>query len=271
MSLSGFLDSLFGDEAPSGGREPARLRTVAWRDAQGAPHKLEYALYVKRGVRRYKLTVREGRAVEVTAPRSGSGAAADRLVLENLGWIARQMSAWSRDRAALGLPPFAPRDGGTVLYRGETAHIRLGFRSHAAVRGEDGGWELRLALAAGASPDEVCAALAVLLKKEAKRVIAESYARMAPRARRLPLSWQLSGARMRWGVCTAKGTVRWAWRLIFVPDELIDYVVAHELSHLIEFNHSKAFWHEVSLIDPAWQEHRKALRRYRADALPDIR
>lgn len=271
MSLSGFLESLFGDAEPSGDRGAARLRAVAWRDAQGVPHKLEYTLCLKRGVRRYKLTVREGRAVEVTAPKSASGTSADRLVLENLDWIARQMSAWSRDRAALGLPAFSPLDGGTVLFRGQGARIRLGFRSHEAVRAGDGSWELRLAVPKDAAPDAVRAALSVLLRKEAKRAIAESYARMAPRARRLPVSWQLSGARMRWGVCTAKGTVRWAWRLIFVPDELIDYVVAHELSHLIEFNHSKAFWHEVSLIDPAWSEHRKALRRYRADALPDIR
>lgn len=64
----------------------------------------------------------------------------------------------------------------------------------------------------------------------------------------------------RWGSCSAQGSVQLNWRMIVFSDEIIDYVVIHELLHLRHFNHSKDFWAGVGCLVPNYKEVRKALR-----------
>ncbi len=71
---------------------------------------------------------------------------------------------------------------------------------------------------------------------------------------------RLSYARTLWGSCTSRGVVRLNWRLIQKPLHLVDYVVAHELSHLIEMNHSSAFWRTVERVYPNYAAARKELK-----------
>lgn len=78
---------------------------------------------------------------------------------------------------------------------------------------------------------------------------------------RLP-HFRLSRAKTRWGSCNSKGVIHLNWRLIQLPIELIDYVVAHELSHLIEMNHSPAFWAQVERIYPNFRAARTRLKEY---------
>ena len=54
----------------------------------------------------------------------------------------------------------------------------------------------------------------------------------------------------------------YSWRLIMAPPEVLDYVAAHEVAHLVEMNHSQAFWDVVVSIDPDFKEHRKWLRAH---------
>ncbi|MFH1605020.1 MAG: M48 family metallopeptidase [Pseudomonadota bacterium] len=70
----------------------------------------------------------------------------------------------------------------------------------------------------------------------------------------------LSNARTQWGMCREDGRVRLNWRLIHLPLRLVDYVVAHELAHLREMNHSPRFWDEVGRIYPDYQAARRELR-----------
>lgn len=71
---------------------------------------------------------------------------------------------------------------------------------------------------------------------------------------------KISNAQKRWGSCSSKGNINLNWRLIMSPIEIIDYVVIHELAHLIEPNHSKNFWYHVQRIQPEYKQHRKWLK-----------
>jgi predicted metal-dependent hydrolase len=77
----------------------------------------------------------------------------------------------------------------------------------------------------------------------------------------------LSSANTRWGSCSHKGEIRLSWRLLKAPPHLIDYVVAHEVAHLKEMNHSPAFWQVVAQLYPDYILARKELEslepRYR--------
>lgn len=68
----------------------------------------------------------------------------------------------------------------------------------------------------------------------------------------------------RWGSCSGKGNLNFNWKLVLLPEELIDYVVVHELAHRKEMNHSPRFWEIVKQQIPDYKERRKRLREYEA-------
>ena len=74
---------------------------------------------------------------------------------------------------------------------------------------------------------------------------------------------RLSHARTQWGSCNVRGIVRLNWRLIHLSISLVDYVIAHELSHLVEMNHSSAFWRTVESICPDYVTMRNELKGIR--------
>ena len=74
---------------------------------------------------------------------------------------------------------------------------------------------------------------------------------------------KISDAQRRWGSCSAKGNLNFSWRLIMAPLRVIDYVVAHELAHLEEKNHSKAFWNKVKIMLLDYEQYKDWLKENR--------
>jgi len=72
----------------------------------------------------------------------------------------------------------------------------------------------------------------------------------------------LRDTRSRWGSCTANGRLMFSWRLIMAPPEVLEYVAAHEVAHLVELNHAPEFWCVVAELMPAYQQHRAWLREH---------
>lgn len=68
--------------------------------------------------------------------------------------------------------------------------------------------------------------------------------------------------RSRWGSCSSRGTIALNWRLVLMPPSVSDYVILHELMHLRQPNHSRAFWREVALVCPDWREAEAWLRTH---------
>ncbi|MFQ5439756.1 MAG: M48 family metallopeptidase, partial [Paracoccaceae bacterium] len=70
----------------------------------------------------------------------------------------------------------------------------------------------------------------------------------------------LRDTRSRWGSCSTEGNLMFSWRLAMAPPEVLDYVVAHEVAHLLEMNHSAHFWAQVALLVPGYRAPRRWLR-----------
>jgi predicted metal-dependent hydrolase len=75
-------------------------------------------------------------------------------------------------------------------------------------------------------------------------------------------SLALRDTRSRWGSCSPDGRLMYSWRLIMAPPQVLDYVAAHEVAHLVELNHSPAYWRVVTGICPDWKRHRDWLRTH---------
>ena len=119
---------------------------------------------------------------------------------------------------------------------------------------------LRLGLPHHASPDQIRDAVQAWLMRQAKRVFHERLDHFAPQ---LGVQWKklaLSNAGTRWGSASADGSIRLNWRLIHFSLSVIDYVVAHELSHLRVMDHSPRFWDTVHSVVPDYAALRRQLK-----------
>ena len=86
----------------------------------------------------------------------------------------------------------------------------------------------------------------------------------AAASRRSRRSVRLSNARSEWGSCNAKGEIRLNWRLVQLPPMLAEYVVAHEVAHMVELNHSARFWAVVEALLPGHAALRRQLDEWTA-------
>jgi predicted metal-dependent hydrolase len=78
---------------------------------------------------------------------------------------------------------------------------------------------------------------------------------------------RIGGQRTLWGSCSSRGTLSFNWRLVLAPQEVLDYVVVHELCHLRVPNHSRRFWALVERHRPHWREQRAWLREHGPELL----
>ncbi len=99
-------------------------------------------------------------------------------------------------------------------------------------------------------------------QNEAKAYLANRTNVYAQKLGHFPASVRIKSYKARWGSCSVRGDIQYNWRLIMAPPQVIDYVVVHELCHLIEHNHSDRFWHLVSSLDETYQQHRQWLKQH---------
>ena len=100
---------------------------------------------------------------------------------------------------------------------------------------------------------------------QTRRIVSERLNLIRKRNPSLPAYNKVSikNQRSRWASCSENGNLNFNLILAALPIEIIDYVIIHELAHLIELNHSKDFWNIVKMTDPEFQTHRKLLHKYR--------
>lgn len=211
---------------PSAGSSPAptpQRRSLAV-EGVGAP----VVLTVSHRARRLTLRVDPtAGVVRLTVPPGVEEGEARRFVDRHAAWVRRRLDAVPR------AVPFA--DGSEVPYLGEPHRVRHAGGRGAVLRAEG---EFRVHGAAEHLPRR----LRDYLVREAAREIAErAHAKAASIDARIA-AITLRDTRSRWGSCSADGRLNFSWRLILAPEPVLDYVVAHEVAHLRELNHSARFW-----------------------------
>ncbi len=188
--------------------------------------------------------------VRISTPPQVSDADIQRFIGRHLEWLQQRLSA---------IPPrFAFQDGALVPILGVEYRIchRPNQRLATRLTVEDG----QSVLLVGGDPAFLNRRVSDFLKAEARRQLAER-----ARVKAAALGAKVAGisvrdTRSRWGSCSASGRLSFCWRLILAPDAVFDYVVAHEVAHLKEMNHSQRFWELCASLTPAVEAPREWLR-----------
>jgi predicted metal-dependent hydrolase len=195
-----------------------------------------------RQARRYTLRIdAPTREVVLTMPPRGSVREAKEFAQKHGGWIAARLKR---------LPEAAPfAHGVEVPLRGEPHRIVHRRGERGTVWTETDGSGQRLLCVAG-EPPHVDRRISDFLKREAQRDLdaaSRNYAaQIGVSIKRICVRDQSS----RWGSCSNTGVLSFSWRLILAPPLVLDYLAAHEVSHLVELNHSPRFWRLVKRLYP---------------------
>jgi predicted metal-dependent hydrolase len=207
--------------------------------------------------------------LEVSAPRWVTVGEIESTLHEKADWIVRKLVEMQEHQRRLGEARIQWRDGVVLRYLG--ASLQVVLDSSAALKKNSAQLEtlgneseasfvLRIGLPITASPEQIRDATQAWLMRRAKELFTERLDVFAPR---LGVAWKrlsLSSASTRWGTASADGAIRLNWRLIHHKLDVIDYVVAHELSHLKVMDHSPQFWDTVKSVMPDYPERRRVLR-----------
>ena len=195
--------------------------------------------------------IREG-AVEVRAPLKMPKRDIDRFVASKEKWIVEKLAVTTERLAQCA--SFALAYGDSVTYRGKPYPIvakdgnRVGFD------------EKGFYMPPGLPPEEIKAACVQIYRLLTKRDLTAKGLEFAKRMGVMPSAVKINGATTRWGSCSARKSLNFSWRLIMADDDVIDYVVVHELAHITEMNHSARFWALLEGVLPDYQDRRAKLK-----------
>ncbi len=247
---------------------PAPPEAPPRRQIQLGQHLIEYAL--RRSTRRSIGFMIDDDGLRVTAPRRITLAEIDGAIRAKQRWIITKLGERVERRALRQQkPPVQWVDGARLPYMGGEITLRLQEATRSHCRFDEALGELNVGVVPGLAEWQLKERVRLWYEQEARRVFGE---RLDVYAVRLDVQYRafaLSSAGTRWGSCTVHGNIRLNWRLIQFALPLIDYVVAHELAHLHEMNHSPRFWARVESVYPDYEGAKAALRK-RSQELPQL-
>jgi predicted metal-dependent hydrolase len=218
--------------------------------------RLRYAIRVSRRRRTLCLRLYPDGEMQVVAPGHARLADVRHFVRERGAWIERKRLQWrglAQDRS----DPCA--DGRVLPLLGARLQLRHRPATRPRPAAERIGDTLLLPVstARGARP-----LVEAWYRRQAHTHVAQRIAHFAPLVGRAPARISIRAQRTRWGSCSGRGTISINWRLMLASPEVLDYVIVHELCHLLQANHSARFWREVARVMPEYARHQRALREF---------
>jgi predicted metal-dependent hydrolase len=247
-------------------RHPHADREIRLQD-----HVVGYAL--KRARRRSIGFIVGAEGLSVNAPKWVGIGDIETALREKAAWILRKLGEQQDRQQRLHAAKVDWRDGTSIPFLGETVIVVLDPRATGAVLNSSAAnttaqaqlngvpqLTLHIGLPHTATPEQIRDAVQSWLQRQAKRVFEERCQHYTQQLGVRYTRLSLSSAQTRWGSATADGTIRLNWRLIHFAMSTIDYVVAHELAHLREMNHSPKFWDVVRSVVPDFEAARGTLK-----------
>lgn len=209
--------------------------------------------------------------LDVRAPRWVGLGSIEAVLLEKSDWIIRKLQEMQERQKQMQSTIIEWQDGAVFPFLGMDVMLKLDASHDFNNKGaelnisahefaQQSRRTLQVAVSLQASPAQIRDAVQAWLMQQAKQNFTERLNFFAPQ---LNVHWKklsLSNANTRWGTASADGAIRLNWRLIHFKQDIIDYVVVHELSHLRVMNHSPLFWDTVRTVVPDYANRRAQLK-----------
>lgn len=202
-----------------------------------------------------EVAILSGGKVRVKAPYRMPETAIRRFLKEKAPWVKEQLEKIEKSRREWMEKRF--QDGSVFYYLGEPLKLSIKKSEGETVWQRDG--QLLIDQTA-ATPQKRKEQLEKWYRIRAKENIESRVKVFAAKIGESPNKVTIKAQKTRWGSCSSLGNLNFNWRLIMMPQKIIDYVVVHELCHLKEMNHSLAFWNRVEEIMPDYRNRRKWLK-----------
>ena len=193
----------------------------------------------------------------IHAPKRISQAHLESIIVLKADWIRKKLAA----RSANEIPALQWQDSEQLFLLGNLITLALAFDS----RSRTVEYEFGLLQLAMPNHDDAAAVERKVVQWYKKQAMIDFARRLEIFSSKLGVSFTsltLSNAKSRWGSCNSRQEIRLNWRLLQAPPHIINYVVCHELAHLIEMNHSAKFWSVVASIYPDYKLAEKELKAW---------
>ena len=201
--------------------------------------------------------------VIVTAPRELDADRIHAMISRRAAWIASKLREIGDLSSDVGVREFV--SGESFPYLGRNHRLKLIRRRGArtTVRVQRGRFEVRVdsLLSEWKQTETIRDALSNWYRQHAEDRLAERAVALSSRLGVSPPTILIRDQQRRWASCDSRGRVRVNWRIVMAPMKLVDYVIAHELCHLIRRDHSPAFWKLLRTVLPDYQARRARLKR----------
>jgi len=226
-----------------------------------ANHQLTYHVIYKKSRKTIQLKILTNTHLEVTVPNNFPNASIEKILHDKCNWIVKQILHLS-DTMANPINKSITH-GATVLYFG-TPHTLVftnGHGSRPTIHLKDNQIITDIPLLNTAQTNLLRESL---LKQwyldSASNILSTKTSLWAAKINVQPKRITIKEQKTRWGSCSSKGNLNYNWRIVMAPPEVIDYLVIHELCHLLVPNHSVLFWQEVGKFSPNFKNHRTWLK-----------
>lgn len=222
--------------------------------------KIDFPFEVRRSHRRKtaSINVVEGQ-VEIVVPMD--------LPLCDIEDVLYQKRAWIREKIRLhaGAMPTKEKEyvsGEAFTYLGKNYRLKILPDGLGEVKLRAGYLELGMVNGFPVSKrdDFIKKQISLWFKRHAEKRLRDKVKRLSTSLGLDVKSVSIQDYKSRWGSCSAEGDISFNWRIIMAPHSIVDYVVAHEICHLIEHNHSPKFWKQVERLIPDYKKRKEWLR-----------
>ncbi|MCL2051866.1 MAG: M48 family metallopeptidase [Lachnospiraceae bacterium] len=209
---------------------------------------------LKRSKRKTLALLIHNGVVEVRAPLRMPKRYIEEFILSKTEWITKKLAASNRQQDLR--ENFNLNYGDQILYRGWEYPILEKYGNKVGFDEEQKYFYLPPDLNSG----QIMQACIKIYRTLAKKHLTAKTSDFAELMSLKPSAVKINSAKTRWGSCSSKKNINFSWRLIMASDEVIDYVVVHELAHIKEMNHSERFWAVVEGVLPDFKKRKKQLR-----------
>lgn len=217
---------------------------------------------IVRSARRRSISIEvQAAKVVVRSPPGVTEKVLHQFLREKSVWVQQKIHAQQQMLEAI--PQYNYSAGSRLPYLGRELSLILGTGSEARVVLHDQQLHVLLSRRRRLSvPEQTRRLVHAWYQQQALKLLTDKTDVLAAQMNLHHIGVNIRTTRSKWGHCTSRGAIQYNWQIILAPEPIVDYLVAHEVSHLRHHNHSRAFWQLVESVCPDYVQYRAWLKTH---------